>query len=253
MSASIRPLIAGFACFALCGLGSWPGLLAQTAVAPPEPPATIAESAAAVPEDINQTFKDPDMDVSQFVERFEGESREIFACRDRILDVLQLQPGMRVADVGAGTGYFSRLMARRVGEHGWVYAVDISPAFIRHVADVNRTQGIQNVTAVLCAEDSINLPEESVDVVFICDTYHHFAYPDKTMASINRSLKLGGYLWLIDFEREVGKSRDWVLQHVRAGKRVFRDEIVKAGLEFQAEVPIDGFHENYMLRFRKTK
>ncbi len=244
---------------ALCWLAGSPPQWAQTATTPITPPAVDTPTPAvttdappAASEDINQAFKDPDMDVAQWVERFEGESREIFTCRETILDALQLQPGMRVADVGAGTGFFSRLLADRLGRQGWVYAVDISPAFMRHVAEVSRQQGIENITAVLCAEDSVNLPAESVDLVFVCDTYHHFAFPEKTLASIRQALQPGGHLVVIDFEREVGKSREWVLQHVRAGKDEFAREIIKAGFELERDMRIDGFHENYLLRFVKT-
>jgi predicted methyltransferase len=95
------------------------------------------------------------------------------------------------------------------------------------------------------------LPAASLDLAFVCDTYHHFAYPEKSLASIHRALKPQGALIVIDFEREVGKSREWVLQHVRAGKDVFTEEILRSGFEMEAEVPIEGFHENYLVRFVK--
>ena len=84
---------------------------------------------------INDDFLDPDLDVDKFVQRFEIESREIFTSRQEIVRALQIKPGERVADVGAGTGFFSLMFAEQVGEAGWVYAVDIAPRFIAHIRD----------------------------------------------------------------------------------------------------------------------
>jgi predicted methyltransferase len=103
----------------------------------------------------------------------------------------------------------------------------------------------------VCTETSATLPPESIDVAFVCDTYHHFEYPDQTMASIHRALAPGGRLLVVDFERIPGKSRKWILGHMRAGKEVFRAEIEAAGFVFVDEVAIPGFEENYLLEFRK--
>ena len=200
---------------------------------------------------INDRFVDPDLEVQEWIDRFEGESREIFAEREVICQATRIKAGMRIADIGAGTGFFSRLFAEKTGPTGRVYAVDISPGFIRHINELNEQLEITNVSALRCAEDSVNLPAASVDLAFICDTYHHFEYPQQTMKSIHTALRPGGQLVLIDFEREVGKSREWILGHVRAGKATFREEIESAGFEFEDEVSVDGFRENYLLRFRK--
>jgi ubiquinone/menaquinone biosynthesis C-methylase UbiE len=217
---------------------------AQSATATPasaEPPTT----------GINDRFLDPEIDIQEWIDRFEGESREIFAQREAICQAARIQAGMRIAVIGAGTGFFSRLFAKQTGPTGRVYAVDISPAFIRHITELNEKLGLTNISPLRCAEDAVNLPAASVDLVFICDTYHHFEYPQQTMQSIHTALRPAGELVLIDFEREVGKSREWILGHVRAGKATFRQEIEAAGFEFEDEVVIDGFHENYLLRFRK--
>jgi len=191
------------------------------------------------------------MSVEDYVKRFEIESREVYLARRAILSELAISPGASIADVGAGTGLFSRLFAKSVGEAGWVYAVDISPRFIEHINRQANAMDLNNITGVLCAENSINLPPQSVDVVFVCDTYHHFEYPKSTLASIYRALKPGGEFVVIDFDRIPGKSREWLLGHVRAGKEVFRSEIMDAGFVLDQEVAIEGFKENYFLRFRK--
>ncbi|MDA7906248.1 methyltransferase domain-containing protein [Mariniblastus sp.] len=200
---------------------------------------------------INKNFVDPEMSVEDYVKRFEIESREVYLARKAILGELTISPGVSVADVGAGTGLFSRMFSKSVGEAGWVYAVDISPRFIEHINRQSDAMNLNNITGVLCAENSINLPPQSVDLVFVCDTYHHFEYPKSTLSSIYRALKPGGEFVVIDFDRVPGKSREWLLGHVRAGKEVFRAEIMDAGFALEEEVTIEGFKENYFLRFRK--
>ena len=200
---------------------------------------------------INKSFKDPEIDVEKMVQRFELESREVFQFRESIVDACNIKSGMTIADVGAGTGLFSRLFARRVGTDGWVYAVDIAPKMLAHIVRTADKEKLKNITAVVCAENSIKLPPNSVDLVFICDTYHHFEFPKTTLASIHQSLRKGGRLVIIDFERIEGKTRDWLMKHVRAGKEVFRAEIQDAGFEFVEEKTVEGFEENYFLVFRK--
>lgn len=215
-------------------------LLAVTALAP-------AQERSVRP-GINDKFKDPD--VATFVKTFEGESREISAQRKAIVAACKLKPGMAVADVGAGTGLFTRLFAREVGAKGKVYAVDIAPKFLDHIRKTCAKEGITNVETVLCTQKSVNLPAGSVDLVFICDTYHHFEYPFRTMASVHKALKPGGQVVLIDFQRIPGKSSKWVLGHVRAGQDVFVKEVVSCGFKKAGEEKF--LKENYFVRFVKV-
>ncbi|MEO2017143.1 MAG: methyltransferase domain-containing protein [Fuerstiella sp.] len=201
---------------------------------------------------INDNFLKPDLDVSEWLGRFEVESREVYASRERVLDACDVKAGQTVADIGAGTGFYSRLFSDAVAADGWIYAVDIAPRFLQHINNQARDDGVRNLTAVLCSDRSVNLPPQSIDLVFICDTYHHFEYPPSTLASIRRALKKDGTLIVIDFERIPGKSREFIVNHVRAGKEVFRGEIEKAGFHFVEEVTIPGFKENYFLRFRNA-
>jgi ubiquinone/menaquinone biosynthesis C-methylase UbiE/protein tyrosine phosphatase (PTP) superfamily phosphohydrolase (DUF442 family) len=200
---------------------------------------------------INDSFLDENLDVDQFVERFEIESREIFVAREKILAACQLKKGMVVADIGAGTGLFSRMFSVAVGDEGWVYAIDIAPRFLEHINQEATRFGLTNITSILCTDKSAHLPPGSTDVVFVCDTYHHFEYPASTLKSIYGGLKPGGILVIVDFERIPGVSREWTLNHVRAGKEVVRQEIEAAGFEWVEEKEIPGLEENYFLRFRK--
>lgn len=237
-----RLLILIVASVALCGVRT---LAKETAAIPPE--------SSVVPEGINDRFKDPELDVREWLDRFEVESREVYLARNRVLQVCEITPGESIADIGAGTGFYSRLFARATGRAGWVYSVDIAPRFLEHIAEQAVAEGIDHMTPVLATDRSTRLPPDSVDMAFICDTYHHFEYPPETLASLYAALKPGGRLIVIDFERIPGESRDWILGHVRAGKATFREEIEAAGFTFVDEVDIGAFEENYLLRFQKPR
>lgn len=198
---------------------------------------------------INANFLDSDLKIDEWLGRFEVESREIYSAREAVVDAIGLQPGQVVADIGAGTGIFTRAFSGKVGDDGHVLAVDISPVFLKHLNERIKQDGLKNVSVIRGRADSTTLSPASVDVAFICDTYHHFEFPAQTMASIRSALRPGGQLILIDFERIPGASREWTLGHVRAGKKVFRQEIEAAGFRFEGEQNIGGFEENYFLRF----
>ena len=215
--------------------------------------ARVQSDMRSVKPGINKNFLDPELDVSEWIARFEIESREVYEARERVLAALQLKPGMCIADVGAGTGFYTRLFSGEVGQSGWVYAVDISARFLEHINRRSKAENVENITSVLCSDQSVNLPPGSVEAVFICDTYHHFEFPSLTLASIRKSLKPNGVLNLIDFERIPGQSSDFILGHVRAGKEVFRQEVIEAGFELIEEVEIPTFQQNYFLRFRKVQ
>lgn len=199
----------------------------------------------------NARFLAPDLDVGRWLRIFEGESREIFRSRKEIVEELGLSPGLVVADVGAGTGVFIGLLAEQVGQQGKVYAVEIAPRFIEYLRERAEQQGLTQVKVVVGTPRSVELPDASIDVALVSDTYHHFEYPVSMLSSLYAALRPGGQLAVIDFERIPGVSRKWVLDHVRAGKEVFVAEIEAAGFELVEEIPVSGLVENYMLRFQR--
>jgi ubiquinone/menaquinone biosynthesis C-methylase UbiE len=198
---------------------------------------------------INKPFENPD--VPEYIGKFETESREIFVQRKDILTACDLKPGMDVADIGAGTGLFTRLFAEKVGPKGKAYAVDIAPRFVEHIKKTCKDAGIKNVVGVVCTADSARLPAKSIDVAFICDTYHHFEFPFRTMASIHEALRPGGRVIVIDFHRIEGKTREWVLNHVRVGQEVVLKEIESSGFKKVAEKKL--LKENYFVVFEKVE
>lgn len=204
------------------------------------------------PSSINRPFESPDLDVGAFVKRYENESREVFAKRTAIVEALGIKPGMGVADIGAGTGLFTRLFADKVGAEGKVYAVEIAPALLKHIASEAKANKLDRViTTVLATQESSQLPPNSVDLVFLCDTYHHIEHPTPTLESIRRALRPGGRIAIIDFDRHEQAS-DFVKGHVRAGKEVFFKEIESAGFDREAAPTVD-LKENFFAVFRKRE
>ena len=200
---------------------------------------------------INDSYLREDLDVEAFVQRFEGESREIFLARTNIVAAMALEPGMDVADIGAGTGPFLALFSREVGRSGSVVAVDIAQGFVDHMNARIAAEGLANARAQLCRENSVDLPPHSIDVAFVCDVYHHFEYPRNSMASIALALRPGGQVVIADFERIPGVSSEWVLGHVRAGKQQVIAELDSYGFDLVEELEVEGLQENWLARFRK--
>ena len=200
---------------------------------------------------INDAFKKPD--VKQYIKKFESEERENYVLRHEIVAALNLSPGMAVADIGAGTGLFTRLFAEKVGATGKVYAIDIAPRFLEHIADDAKRRQQHQVVTVLGSQDSTNLPRESVNLVFLSDVYHHLESPEKTIESIRQALRPGGRLVVIDFDRVEGKSSAFVLKHVRASQAVFRKEIESAGFVWIPTPNPPRLKENFFLRFEKPR
>lgn len=225
-----------------CSLVACAGPGATSEAAPPE---------TSVKPGINESFLNPDLNVGEYVERFEGESREVFAHRQELVDAVGLQPGQSIADVGAGTGPFVGLFAQAVGAGGRVYALDIAPNFVEHLAQRAKDEGHPQVQARLCLEDSVDLPAGSIDKAFICDVYHHFEFPRSTMGSLHSALREGGEVVIVDFERIPGVSREWILGHVRAGKDEVVAELDSFGFDLVEEIQVDGVVENWIGRFRK--
>jgi ubiquinone/menaquinone biosynthesis C-methylase UbiE len=234
----------------LASLQTFAGCVGGAAVAGAAPQAVgPAASERSVRPGANDQYLVPDLDVSAWQKRLEREGREVFERRAAILEASGITAGMTVADVGAGTGLFSLLMAKRVGPQGQVLAVDIAPRFLAHIEAAAREHGVKNVRTVRGDARVAPLGASSVDLIFVCDTYHHFEYPRSMNASLWKALRPGGTLVLIDFRRVKGQSAPWILEHVRAGQEVFTRELEAAGFQKVEELPL--LKENYFLRFRK--
>ena len=118
------------------------------------------------------------------------------------LDALALKPGMIVADVGAGTGYMSLRMAKRVGPSGKVYANDLQPEMLRRLRENAAKAGITNIETVQGEEADPKLPAGRMDLVLLVDVYHEFSKPREMIDKIRESLKPTGRLVLLEYRKE---------------------------------------------------
>ena len=140
--------------------------------------------------------------VSENVEFFNRPERAAEERTDDLIEALEIPAGATVADIGAGTGYFTWRLARRVGPEGRVIAVDLQQAMLDRTAETVKQHGLVNVQFVRSTERDPKLQPRSVDVVFIAHSYHEFADPETMMEGVRRSLKPGGRLVIVEYAKE---------------------------------------------------
>ena len=124
---------------------------------------------------------------------------------DLLLRELDLQPGMAVADIGAGTGYYARRIAPLVGSGnsgGLVYATDVQPEMMKMLADGAKKAGLTNIKPVLGGLQTVNLPDSSIDLALLVDVYHELEYPFEVVDSLVRALKPGGRIAFVEYRLE---------------------------------------------------
>lgn len=136
---------------------------------------------------------------ADWLERPEREVEENSAL---LLASLKLQPGDAVADIGAGTGYYTRRLAKLVGEKGTVYAVDIQPEMLELLTNKLAQAGVTNVKPVLGTLTDPKLPRASVDAILMVDVYHEFSHPYEMAAAMVEALRPGGRLIFVEFRGE---------------------------------------------------
>jgi SAM-dependent methyltransferase len=155
---------------------------------------------------------------------FDSPGRENRLQINRVMDILSIQPGKTVADIGAGSGWFTVRAARRVGETGTVYAVDINPDAIRYVSNRAQKEQLHNIKAVLGKPDNPLLPANAVDSVLLLKTYHEVAEPVTLLRNLKASLRPGAKVGIIDRNgngEDHGVARDIVIREAQeAGYRL---------------------------------
>jgi predicted methyltransferase len=134
-----------------------------------------------------------------WLERGEREDEE----RPRLaVKLLKLQPGMAVADIGAGSGYYTQLLSKAVGPQGKVYATDIQSGMLQLLRSRAEREKLTNVEVLRNTEQSSGLPANSVDLALMVDVYHELAYPREMLRSLKEALRPGGRLVLLEFRAE---------------------------------------------------
>jgi predicted methyltransferase len=177
----------------------------------------------------------------------------------KLAEVLDLKPGMIVADVGAGGGAWTIVMANWLGPTGKVYSTDIAAAQLAAIREVASQEGLTNVLVVEGAEGSTNLPSGCCDAIFMRDVYHHLRKPHEFNASLFSALRPGGRLAIVDFEPEPGSTLADGVAANRGGHGIppslVREEISGSGLEHVRTIlewpPGSNPAEYFLVLFRK--
>jgi len=139
-------------------------------------------------------------DADKWAKEFDNPERDAWQKPEEILDALHLERTASVADIGAGTGYFSVRIAKRIPE-GKIFAADIEPDMVRYLGERARREHLSNVTPLQASADSANLPE-TVDVVLVVDTYHHIGNRTQYFPKLKSSLRPKGRLAIVDFKAD---------------------------------------------------
>jgi arsenite methyltransferase len=140
-------------------------------------------------------------DSKAYIAMLDDSKRDEYQKPHEVITALNLKEGEVIADLGAGSGYFTFRLAHHVGDAGRVYAVDVSPEMIVHLNRRIRDLQVKNVVSVLAAPDDPLLADASVDRFFICDTWHHIENHDRYLALLKKMLKPGGQIVMVDFKK----------------------------------------------------
>jgi precorrin-6B methylase 2 len=165
----------------------------------------------------------------ELAEWFERPGREVSELPDRLVRALELDSSDVVADIGAGTGYFTFRLSRLV-PHGRVLAVDIDEQMLALITERMRSEGTDNVQTILGRVDDPRLPEASVDLALIVDTYHEFSHPEEMLRGIHHGLREGGRLVIVEYRGE-DETMDIHPLH-RMTETQIRREVEAAGFEW---------------------
>lgn len=169
-------------------------------------------------------------DAERYAKQFDDPARDAWQMPDRVIAALNLKPGQSVADIGAGTGYFTARLAKSPAAPK-VFAVDIEATMVSYLRTRAQREGLKNVAAVQAGADRTNLPEP-VDVALVVDTYHHIPNRVAYFTALKALLKPGGKLAIVDFQKD---SPDGPPVEFRFTPEQITAELTKAGFALQTK------------------
>jgi predicted methyltransferase len=198
--------------------------LEQSKPRPSASPTPAASATAAPDEQLDRPTSDP---YTGSLSIFEDPKRAEKLQIERVMDILAIREGSVVADIGAGSGWFTVRAARRVGPPGIVYAVEINEDYVNHIRSRAEKEDLANVRAVLGREDDPLLPPASVDSILLLKTYHEFSKPISMLRTMRKAMRKDALLGIIDRN---GAGDDHGVKSDEVKK-----EASKAGFVFVAE------------------
>ena len=169
---------------------------------------------------------------------------------DLVLEAMELKAGDTVADIGCGSGFFTRRLAQAVGPSGTVYGVDIQPEMLEHLKERCAAEGITNVVPVLGGENDPRLPEGELDWILLVDTYHEFQDPQPMLRAMRDALAPGGKIALVEY-RLLGDTAAHIKEEHRMSPRQVLKEWNPAG--FQLVDIIESLPSQHLFIFEKDE
>ncbi|MGH7787612.1 MAG: class I SAM-dependent methyltransferase [Candidatus Binatia bacterium] len=186
-------------------------------------------------------------DVAYWSAVFDDPKRDVWQKPRELVDALGLKPGQTVADLGAGTGYFSPYLSEAVGPNGTVLAVEVEPTLVAHLRTRAEREKLGNLIPVLASLDNPRLPAAGVDVLLIADTYHHLDHRTAYLPQLRRALRPGGRVVVVDWKAGV------LPQGPPPDHKLSRDQVVAemqaAGFRLVGEPALLPYH--YVLIFQR--
>ena len=189
-------------------------------------------------------------DAEAWAKQFDDPSRDAWQRPDAVLDFIGLAPDARVADLGAGTGYFAMRLARRVPD-GRVLANDVEPDMVRYLGERAAKEGLSNLVPVQGKPDDPALPE-AVDVAFMCNVYHHIEDRTGYFRKLAAQLRPGGRLVVVDFEKDAPDDAPGPPPQMRVAREVLVTELASAGFEL-VRADSDILPHQYIVELRVAK
>ncbi len=175
-------------------------------------------------------------DIKQYLGQLDSEERDQHQKPGQVIEALNLKPGMAVADLGSGSGYFTRRFIEAVTETGNVYAVDVEPEMLTYTEEsIVHMHRPYTAEFILARPDSPKLPYESIDLLFVCNTYHHLDKRAKYFSDTKSSLKPGGRVAIIDFYQDERSGELGFPKHHLVPRETVITELTEAGYRLVRE------------------
>jgi len=191
-------------------------------------------------------------DIDEYIKKLERPERDEYQQPAKVIEALNLSPGMVVADIGAGSGYFTRRIAQAVGDTGQVIAIDVEQKMLDYNRQELENLGIVNRTKfVLAKAESPSLPEHTVDLVFLCDVYHHLEHHIAYLAKTKPALTQNGRIVIVDFYHDERSGKLGFSKHHLIPREQVIKNMEQAGFTLSKEYTF--LPRQYFLEFVPTK
>ena len=190
-------------------------------------------------------------DITQYLEQLDRPERDQYQKPEQVVQALGVKAGMAVADLGSGSGYFTRRFVKTVTDTGKVYAIDVEQEMLAYTkTSIERLRIPYTAEFILAKPDDPKLPPGSVDLIFLCNVYHHLEHRDRYFANVKPALKAGGRVAIVDFYHDhrsgdVGfprrhlVARETVVEEMgKAGYRLLREHAFLPRQYFLEFVPV---------------